>query len=44
MADIINAPDLPSEDEDDTDYDPSRQGLYYNSLTADVVCHLVIPI
>ncbi len=26
MADIINAPDLPSEDEEDDDYDPSRQG------------------
>ena len=27
MADIINAPDLPSEDEEDDDYDPSRQGI-----------------
>ena len=26
MADIVNAPDLPSEDEEDDDYDPSRQG------------------
>jgi hypothetical protein len=24
MANIINAPDLPSEDEEDVDYDPTR--------------------
>ena len=29
MASIINAPDLPSEDEEDQDYDPTR----YNPLT-----------
>jgi hypothetical protein len=27
MSNIINAPDLPSEDEEDDDYDPSRQDI-----------------
>lgn len=27
MSDIINAPDLPSEDEEDDDYDPLRQDI-----------------
>ena len=33
MADIVNAPDLPSDDEEDDDYDPSRQAItIYSSI------------
>ena len=35
MANIITAPDLPSDDEEDQDYDPTRYGIFTHCISCD---------